>query len=77
MDKDFDYFTRNETFASMCSFSDVKNDIKSYDSYAILIFRTQINQKLKKNIDSGRTRTYNLLLRRQAPYPLGHRALIT
>ena len=27
-----------------------------------------------KNFDSGRTRTYNLLLRRQAPYPLGHRA---
>ena len=28
-----------------------------------------------KRFDSGRTRTYNLLLRRQAPYPLGHRAL--
>ena len=27
-----------------------------------------------KKVDSGRTRTYNLLLRRQAPYPLGHRA---
>ena len=29
-----------------------------------------------KRFDSGRTRTYNLLLRRQAPYPLGHRALV-
>ena len=28
-----------------------------------------------KIFDSGRTRTYNLLLRRQAPYPLGHRAV--
>ena len=31
--------------------------------------------KKQKIFDSGRTRTYNLLLRRQAPYPLGHRAL--
>ena len=30
---------------------------------------------LNKIFDSGRTRTYNLLLRRQAPYPLGHRAI--
>ena len=29
----------------------------------------------RKIFDSGRTRTYNLLLRRQAPYPLGHRAV--
>ena len=29
----------------------------------------------QKKFDSGRTRTYNLLLRRQAPYPLGHRAM--
>ena len=29
----------------------------------------------RKSFDSTRTRTENLLLRRQAPYPLGHRAM--
>ena len=38
---------------------------------------SKICQKIFKKSDSGRTRTYNLLLRRKAPYPLGHRALMT
>uniref|UniRef100_T1JQ58 Uncharacterized protein n=1 Tax=Tetranychus urticae TaxID=32264 RepID=T1JQ58_TETUR len=28
------------------------------------------------NIDSGRIRTCNLLIRSQTPYPLGHRAIL-
>ena len=36
-----------------------------------------IEKHWQKEFDSGRTRTYNLLLRRQAPYPLGHRAVVS
>ena len=39
------------------------------------IFSDKFSKIDEKEFDSGRTRTYNLLLRRQAPYPLGHRAV--
>ena len=38
--------------------------------------RIQDTFGVKKDFDSTRTRTENLLLRRQAPYPLGHRAMV-
>ena len=41
------------------------------------IFSDKFSKIDEKEFDSGRTRTYNLLLRRQAPYPLGHRAVVS
>ena len=36
----------------------------------------KIKMKIKNEINPGGDRTHNLLLRRQSPYPFGHRVII-
>ena len=66
-------------------FSQPKSEVRKIEDFSHLQMKNSAISHLKSNqskskkkqklFDSGRTRTYNLLLRRQAPYPLGHRAL--
>ena len=47
------------------------------NKYNIMLTNTNINKmKIKNETNPGGDRTHNLLLRRQSPYPFGHRVII-
>ena len=63
------YFTRHVRLAY------IFGKLFMYTCYGVLLlfFNIQYDNFMIKSIDPGRTRTCNLLIRSQAPCPLGHR----